>query len=175
MPGSERYDFGEFSLDASERRLSKTSQATTGRAVPLEPKAYDVLVVLVRRAGRLVTKRELLDLVWPESFVEEGILAVHISALRKALGDGVGGRRYIETVARSGYRFIGVVTEREAPAQGWSVAVLPARPFTAEILSGRDRATGLTLADALIDRLGTFQQIVVRPTRAVFGYASAAK
>ncbi len=172
MPGVERYEFGEFTLDASERRLSKG-----GQAVPLEPKAHDVLVALLRRAGRLVTKRELLDLVWPESFVEEGILAVHISTLRKALGDGVRGRRHIETVARSGYRFIGVVrptaTQADAPAQGWSVAVLPAQPFSAEILSGRDRATGLTLADALIDRLGRFPQIVVRPTRAVFRYANA--
>jgi TolB-like protein len=104
---------------------------------------------------------------------------VHISSLRKALGDRGGERRYIETVARSGYRFIGAVrptgSQGESRAQGWSVAVLPARPFTAEILSGRDRATGLTLAAALIDRLGTFQQIVVRPTRAVHDQANAEK
>jgi DNA-binding winged helix-turn-helix (wHTH) protein/tetratricopeptide (TPR) repeat protein len=164
----ERYEFGEFTLDASERRLSRS-----GQAVPLEPKALDVLVVLLRRAGRLVTKRELLDILWPESFVEEGILAVYVSALRKALGDRVGVRRYIETVARSGYRFIGAVTQRELLAQDWSVAVLPARPFTTQILSGREQATGLTLADTLIDRLGRFKQIVVRPTRAVYDYASA--
>jgi DNA-binding winged helix-turn-helix (wHTH) protein/tetratricopeptide (TPR) repeat protein len=171
MAGGERYDFEEFTLDASERRLSKN-----GQGVPLEPKAHDVLVALLRRAGRLVTKRELLDLVWPESFVEEGILAVHISSLRKAFGDHGGGRRYIETVARSGYRFIGAVrqaaTRAESPEQGWSIGVLPSRPFTAEILSGRDRATGLTLADALIDSLGGFKEIVVRPTRAVHGYAN---
>jgi DNA-binding winged helix-turn-helix (wHTH) protein/tetratricopeptide (TPR) repeat protein len=160
MPGGERYEFGEFTLDASERRLSKG-----GCTVPLEPKSHDVLVALLRRAGRLVTKRDLLDLVWPDSFIEEGILAVHVSALRKALGDG--GRRHIETVARSGYRFIGVVNQPDAPARGWSIAVLPSRPFSVEILSGRERATGLTLADALIDRLGRLEQIVVRPTRAV--------
>jgi DNA-binding winged helix-turn-helix (wHTH) protein/tetratricopeptide (TPR) repeat protein len=167
MAPNERYEFGEFTLEASERRLSKS-----GQAVPLEPKAHDVLVALLRRAGRLVTKHELLEIVWPESFVEEGILAVHVSALRKALGDRGGGRRYIETVARSGYRFIGPVSRPAAPAQAWSVAVLPARPFTAEILSGRERATGLALADALIDRLGRFEQIVVRPTRAVHEYAN---
>jgi len=168
MVGGERYEFGEFTLDATERRLSRS-----GQAVPLEPKALDVLVALLRRAGRLVTRRELLDLVWPGSFVEEGILAVHVSALRKALGDRGDGPRSIETVARSGYRFIGAVSEWEASARGWSIAVLPARPFSAEILSGRDRATGLTLADAVIDRLGRFRQIVVRPTRAVQGYANA--
>ncbi len=170
MACGEQYEFGDFKLDASERRLSNN-----GQAVPLEPKAHDVLVALVRRAGRLLTKRELLDLVWPESFVEEGILAVHISALRKALGDREGGRRLIETVARSGYRFIGAVRRTDTPkatVKGWSVAVLPARPFTTEIFSGRDRATGLTLADAVIDRLGRFREIVVRPTRAVHAYTN---
>jgi DNA-binding winged helix-turn-helix (wHTH) protein len=73
-----------------------------------------VLVALLRRAGRLLTKRELLDLVWPASFVAEGILAVHISTLRKALGDVRGERRYIETVAGLGYRFIGALAEPDA-------------------------------------------------------------
>jgi DNA-binding winged helix-turn-helix (wHTH) protein len=59
----------------------------------------------VRHAGRLVTKRELLQVVWPDSFVEEGILAVHVSTLRKLLDDRKGGPRSIETVSRSGYRF----------------------------------------------------------------------
>jgi DNA-binding winged helix-turn-helix (wHTH) protein len=129
MVGGERYEFGEFSLDASERRLSKS-----GRAVPLEPKTHDVLVALLRRAGRLLTKRELLDLVWPASFVEEGILAVHISTLRKALGDVRGERRYIETVAGLGYRFIGALAEPDARLAEISIAVLPARPFSVEIL-----------------------------------------
>ena len=94
----EVYEFGDFTLNASERRLSRS-----GQVVPLEPKAQDVLVALLRAGGHLVTKRELLELVWPESFVEEGILAVHISALRKALGEA--GRRCIQTGPRAGYRF----------------------------------------------------------------------
>jgi DNA-binding winged helix-turn-helix (wHTH) protein/tetratricopeptide (TPR) repeat protein len=165
--GGERYEFGEFTLDACERRLSKKD-----RAVSLEPKAFDVLVALLRHAGRLMTKRELLDLVWPQSFVEEGILAVHVSALRKVLGDNGESQRYIETVARSGYRFVCAVSQQEVSTLGWSLAVLPARPFNTEILSGRDEATCLTLADALIDHLGRFRQIVVRPTRAVQGYVN---
>jgi DNA-binding winged helix-turn-helix (wHTH) protein/lipoprotein NlpI len=166
--GGERYEFGEFVLEVSERRLSEN-----GQAVPLEPKTFDLLVALVRQAGRLATKQELLGLVWPESFVEEGILAVHVSALRKVLGDSGRGRQYIETVARSGYRFVCAVVPQEGPAQRLSIAVLPARPFTTEILSERDKETGLTLADALIDRLGRFRQIVVRPTRAVYRYSHA--
>jgi len=92
------------------------------------PKTYDVLLALVRGAGRLVTKRELLDLVWPEISVEEGILAVHISTLRKALGDYGGKKRYIETVSRIGYRFIAAVkhlTAEESIPAYQSVAVLP--------------------------------------------------
>lgn len=81
MMAPECYRFGDVTLDVEERRLSR------GRtALHLPPKAYDVLVALARRAGRLVTKQELLAEVWPDAFVEEGILTVHIAALRKALG-----------------------------------------------------------------------------------------
>ena len=129
----EVYEFGEFTLNVSERRLSRGSQV-----VPLEPKAHDVLVALLRAGGHLVTKRELLELVWPASFVEEGILAVYISALRRALGQT--GRQCIETVPRAGYRFAAPtrrLDEDDAPSvmKRWSVAVLPAVPFTREILS----------------------------------------
>ena len=99
MKAREQYRFGSFTIDADERRLTRCDQG-----IPLPPKTFDVLVALVRRAGRLVTKRELLELVWPDSFVEEGILSVHISTLRKALDERNEGRS-IETVARSGYRF----------------------------------------------------------------------
>ena len=108
MADPETYEFGEFVLEASERRLSKG-----GRNVPLEPRAHDVLLTLVRRAARLVTRGELLELVWPQSHVEEGILSVYISVLRKALGDGKGSPRIIETVSRSGYRFSLEVTRRQ--------------------------------------------------------------
>jgi DNA-binding winged helix-turn-helix (wHTH) protein/Tfp pilus assembly protein PilF len=103
MAPREVYDFGEFRLDVSERRLFRG-----GQSVALPPKAYDVLVTLVRKGGRLVRKDELLAAVWPDTFVEEGILAVHISQLRKALGND--GR--IETVARAGYRWSGVPARR---------------------------------------------------------------
>jgi len=111
MGGREVYGFGGFTLDASERRFSQS-----GQDISLAPKAFDVLLTLVRHRGQLVTKRELLETVWPESFVEEGILAVHISALRKTLGNGEGEQAYIETVSRAGYRFAGAVTRRDDPA-----------------------------------------------------------
>jgi DNA-binding winged helix-turn-helix (wHTH) protein len=85
MPGRECYQFGEFQLEVAERRLVRADQP-----IQLAPKTHDVLVALLRRAGGLVTKRELLAQVWPEAVVEEGILAVHISALRRALNGGAG-------------------------------------------------------------------------------------
>jgi DNA-binding winged helix-turn-helix (wHTH) protein len=101
MGNGEVFHFGAFTLEAAERRL------TLGRnVIRLSPKAHDVLVVLLRHARRLVTKDELLSHVWPDASVEEGILTVHISALRKAFGDDKRSCGYIETVSRAGYRFI---------------------------------------------------------------------
>ena len=165
MTNGELYQFGPFTLDVAERRLSREHEC-----VHLAPKAHDVLVALVRQAGKLVTKRELLEQVWPDAFVEEGILTVHISTLRKALGEVSRRPVCIETVSRSGYRFIAPVTARGVSRDGqsgrWSIAVLPARGRTTQA-SERERSVGLALADAIIDRLGRFDRIVMRPTRAV--------
>src|ERR1051325_516869 len=165
MAGGEGYEFGDFRLDASERLLSRE-----GHAIPLSPKTYDVLLALVRGAGRLSTKRELLDLVWPETSVEEGILAVHISTLRKTLGDDKGKSGYIETVSRTGYRFVAPVrrlAEAESLPAPQSIAVLPARPFFGNIFSEWDHHIGLAIADVLTDCLGRFPRILVRPIRTV--------
>jgi DNA-binding winged helix-turn-helix (wHTH) protein len=83
MAAYEAYEFGPFVLEVSERRLAKNGRIT------LPPKAFDLLTVLVRQAGQLVTKRELLDEVWAETNVEEGIFAVHVSSLRTALVEQV--------------------------------------------------------------------------------------
>ena len=81
------YRFGPFHLDLRERRLSR------GRVViPLRLKVFDTLVVLVENAGRLVTKQELLDRLWPETSVEENNLNHNMSVLRKALGDRATGK-----------------------------------------------------------------------------------
>jgi TolB-like protein/cytochrome c-type biogenesis protein CcmH/NrfG len=109
--GTEVYRFGEFVLDVSKRELSNGAGAVT-----LAPKAFGLLVALARRADRLVTKDELLTLVWPDASVEEGIIAVHISALRKALGDTHRSPKFIQTVAGTGYRFVARI-ERPAEAQ----------------------------------------------------------
>jgi TolB-like protein/DNA-binding winged helix-turn-helix (wHTH) protein/Tfp pilus assembly protein PilF len=100
------FEFGPFRLNPSERLLLR-DQAQ----VRLPPKAFDALVFLVENRGRLLEKEELLRRVWPDTFVEESNLAQHISILRKALQDRDDGPRFIETVPRSGYRFIAEVRE----------------------------------------------------------------
>ena len=99
------YAFGAFRLDADERVLFGE-----GGAVPLTPKAFDTLLALVENSGHVLGKEELMKRVWPDSFVEENNLAQNISALRKALGEESGGRKYIETVPRRGYRFVADVS-----------------------------------------------------------------
>ena len=104
MTGDDAYRFGAFTLIVGERRL-----IADGESVRLSPKAFDLLTALVQDPGRLMTKHELLARVWPEVFVEDGILTVHVSALRKALGDEAR-RSYIEMVSGSGYRFVAAVS-----------------------------------------------------------------
>jgi Tol biopolymer transport system component/DNA-binding winged helix-turn-helix (wHTH) protein len=103
------YEFGPFRLDAAEHFLLRD-----GEAVPLTPKAFDLLLALVERHGHLLEKEELLKKVWPDTFVEEANLASNISQLRKALGDGENGQRYIETVPKRGYRFVASMKELAA-------------------------------------------------------------
>jgi DNA-binding winged helix-turn-helix (wHTH) protein/Tol biopolymer transport system component len=106
----ELYEFGPFRLEPREHVLRRADEP-----VVLPPKAFDLLVVLVERAGRLVTKEELLKEVWGPTVVEEANLSYTVSLLRKALGDGRGAPQYIETVATRGYRFVAPVT-RIAPS-----------------------------------------------------------
>src|SRR5579864_961314 len=106
---SNLYRFGEFVLDPGRRTLSRADSP-----VSLTPKAFDVLFFLARNPNRLVTKEELLQAVWSDTFVEEGNLTQYISHLRKALGDNSEDARLIVTIARKGYQFAVDVTVAEA-------------------------------------------------------------
>jgi Tol biopolymer transport system component/DNA-binding winged helix-turn-helix (wHTH) protein len=106
------YQFGPFHLDVRDHQLLRD-----GRTVPLTPKVFAVLRVLVENSGHLVTKDDMMKQVWPDSFVEEGALNRAVSVLRKALDDNASGQEYIETVPKRGYRFVGLATPRgETPA-----------------------------------------------------------
>lgn len=104
------YQFGNFQLDPTEHLLLRA-----GQPVPLTPKTFDLLLFLIEHRGRLVTKDQILEAVWPESFVEEANLTVSISTLRKALGEKRGNNQYIDTVPKRGYRFTAGVTEVSRP------------------------------------------------------------
>lgn len=128
--------FGPFCLVANERLLTRE-----GAPVMLSARALDVLIALLSRPNELVSKVELLARVWPDVTVEEGSLRFHVAGLRKALGDGKDGARYIETLTGRGYCFVALVTrssdrvEARAPTAEFRHANLPARPIG---MVGRD-------------------------------------
>jgi Tol biopolymer transport system component/DNA-binding winged helix-turn-helix (wHTH) protein len=119
---AERYSFDDVEIDPSGFRVVKS-----GRAVPVEPKALQVLVFLVENRGRLVEKTELLNAVWKDAFVTENVLSRAIAQLRKGLADDARDARYIETVPPRGYRFIANVEirEDEVPLQAAAPSVAP--------------------------------------------------
>jgi eukaryotic-like serine/threonine-protein kinase len=106
------YEFGPYRIDPDHRQLLREM-----KPVPLQPKAFDILLVLVRNSEKVVPKDDLMKAVWPGTFVEESNLAQNVSVLRKTLGDPVGENRYIVTVPGRGYRFaekVQVVNDCEA-------------------------------------------------------------
>ena len=107
-PEPRLYEFGPFRLDAVQRVL-----LLDGQTVVLQPKALDILLLLVRNPGQLITKEDLLSTIWPKMVVEESNLSQNIFLLRKALGDGEGGHRYIVTLPRRGYQFAEPVIVRQ--------------------------------------------------------------
>jgi adenylate cyclase len=128
--GSRTFRFGDFSLDSGERQLLKD-----GVEVVLRPKAFETLLCLLERHGHLIAKSELLDRVWPDTFVSESVLDHCISEIRKALEDDPRDPRYLKTIPRVGYKFMNAAEEviptvpettsaTKAPPV-WSIAVLP--------------------------------------------------
>lgn len=106
------YQFGDFQLQTAPRLLLKH-----GQELPLTPKAVSTLCVLVARSGQVVSKDELMQIVWPDAIVEESNLAQYLHVLRKTLGTMPDGRPYIETLKRRGYRFNGVVHNGSGPSR----------------------------------------------------------
>src|SRR5258707_3733323 len=116
-----RLRFGTFELNVAERSFKKANQV-----IPLGGRAYDILIALLENAGEVVPKAELIAKAWPDVTVEEGSLRVHLSALRKALGDGQFGDKYIANGQGQAYSFIAPVTrlavdrDRSSPSAGLS-------------------------------------------------------
>jgi DNA-binding winged helix-turn-helix (wHTH) protein/TolB-like protein/Flp pilus assembly protein TadD len=105
------YEFGPFQIDTQNRLLFRD-----GQPVPLKPKVIDTLLLLVENSGRVLEKDELIEKLWPETFVDEANLTQNIYVLRKALTTGADSTSYIETIPRRGYRFTGDVKKISAGA-----------------------------------------------------------
>lgn len=104
------YTFGPFRLEVRERRLLRD-----GQVVPLRAKPFDTLALLAENPGRLLTKRESMHSLWPDTAVEENNLNHNVSILRRVLGESATGQSYIETVPRIGYRFVADVVDPDSP------------------------------------------------------------
>jgi TolB-like protein/Flp pilus assembly protein TadD len=179
------FEFGPFRLDLCERLLLRN-----GRAVPLAPKLFDTLAILVENSGHTLEKDELIKKLWPDSFVEESSLSQNIFQLRKALEEGTSSRQYIETIPKRGYRFAVAVREirngdpdisspylmseqpfskgDETDLAMRSLAVLPFKPLAEE--EKTDEYLGLGMAHATIIKLSGLRQLVVAPTSTVSKY-----
>jgi predicted ATPase/DNA-binding winged helix-turn-helix (wHTH) protein len=147
--------FGPYRLLASQRLLLEGDQP-----VRLGSRAFDILAALVERAGEVVSKEQLIARAWPQTFVEESNLKIQVSALRRALGDGQGGHRYIATVSGRGYNFIAPV-RREEPSQvppppTVASAVMHNLPFAVTRMIGREE-----VAATLVSRLSRQRLVTV--------------
>jgi DNA-binding winged helix-turn-helix (wHTH) protein/Tfp pilus assembly protein PilF len=178
------FEFGPFHLDLSERLLLRN-----GKAVPLAPKVFDTLSILVENSGHILEKDELMTKLWPDTFVEESSLSQNIFQLRKVLAEDTPDLQYIETIPKRGYRFSADVTEimrdddeaaspylmnarslikeDETSLAVKSLAVLPFKPLGEE---KADEYLGLGMADATIIKLSGLRQLLVLPTSTVIRY-----
>ncbi|MGH8254283.1 MAG: winged helix-turn-helix domain-containing protein, partial [Steroidobacteraceae bacterium] len=144
-PGNRVYRFLDCTLEPAEHRLSKS-----GTPVALTPKVFDTLVILVERAGHVVSKDELIRILWPRGYVDESNLTKHIWLIRRALGDGDHDASVIETLPKLGYRFAAPVTVHSGEATaGPAPPVRQRRPWiwaTAVIAVSLVLVIGLRLA-----------------------------
>ncbi|HEU5459862.1 MAG TPA: alpha/beta fold hydrolase [Pyrinomonadaceae bacterium] len=145
-PGKRLYLFDGFRVDATERLLFKEN-----REVALTPKVFDTLLVLLENSSHVLTKKELMQMVWPDSFVEENNLAQNISILRKALGQGKEGEHYIQTVPKRGYRFVAEVTTSGGDEETVIVHERTRARIVVESTDELDGARALMPAGAVID------------------------
>src|SRR5437660_11478623 len=139
--------FGPFELSIGERVLRRDDQA-----LPLGDRALDILTYLADRPGEVIAKQELIDHVWSDVTVEEGSLRVHVAAIRKALGDGQFGSRYIANIKGRGYSFVGTVVPLAGSTESRNDKFrhqgrLPVRPL---MMIGRETVVG-EVSDKLRD------------------------
>src|SRR5882762_9906912 len=146
--------FGPFRLLAKQRLLLEGD-----KPVRLGSRAFDVLAALVERAGDIVGKEELISRAWPQTFVEEANLKMQVSALRRALGDGQGGNRYVVNVVGRGYNFVAPIREEEPSPPSPPPTIAPPAPhnlpFATTRMIGREEIVTTLVAQLSPQRLVT--------------------
>jgi DNA-binding winged helix-turn-helix (wHTH) protein len=146
--------FGPFRLLAAQRLLLDGE-----KPVRLGSRAFDILAALIERAGEVVGKEELIARAWPQTFVEESNLKIQVSALRRALGDGQSGHRYIVTVPGQGYNFVASISLGEPlrPASSPTIALAGTHnlPLALTRLIGREEAVAALVSRLSRERLVT--------------------
>ena len=105
-------EFPPFRLDSMNQCLWRRHATGDDERILLPPKAFDVLRHLVARAGQLVTPEEILEAVWPDTYIQPEVLRNHVFTIRRMLGDSASQPQYVETLPRRGYRFIAAVSDR---------------------------------------------------------------
>src|SRR5258706_7423706 len=127
-PNKRLYTFANYQLDEGEYFLLRD-----GKPVPLQPKVFTTLLALVERHGHIVSKEELMLIIWPDTFVEEINLAKNISILRKTLSSDIAFQEFIETVPKRGYRIVCEVQEIIEESTNATVPRLPETETTSQI------------------------------------------
>lgn len=173
------YEFEDYVLKPSERLLLRN-----GRPIPLKAKVFETLLNLVKNHGRVLSKDDLMKLIWSDRYVEESNLSQYIFILRRILGENPRDHRFIVTIPGHGYRFVAKVNEvpEEYKRNGTShaedkpkirsIAILPIRFLDP---TQHDEFLGLALADTLITQLSTNKSISVRSTAAIVRYTDSGK
>src|SRR6202171_1708683 len=154
------YRFDGFAVDATKRLLLRDN-----RPVSINPKAFELLVALVENHGQVMTKEKLLERVWPNQFIEEGNLTVHISAVRKALGERKHEHRYVVTIPGQGYQFVADITNGEMGEE----LVIEQHTLSRITVEEEEDTDDQTLKEA------TIAQAIEIPSRTVNGNGHAAE
>ena len=171
------YEFAHRRVDTARREVLHM-----GKTIPMYPRCFDALLLLIEHRGTLLGKDFLMQALWPDVVVDENSLAKVISEIRRALGEGPRDPGCIVTIPRRGYRFVADVAVQRAadaaPAANGSpkqqhpeIHALAVLPFSFLNPSAEDETLSIGLADALITRLGQLRRTVLRPTSSITRFA----
>src|SRR6266576_3832826 len=159
------YEFGPFRVDPRERQLLRH-----GEVVPVRPKVFDVLLVLVQNSGHILSKDEVMKIVWPNTSVEEGNVARNISTLRSALGERSREGQFIETIPWRGYRFMAAVRKVHEQDDRRAIDSIAVLPFVNCNADARTEYLADGITESLIRNLAQLTKLRVTSRNSAFRY-----